>query len=91
VNWSYLRRDGTPGVAAAPRVAPRLADDFLDSYIDWREECAAVSGAYRLWQRAERGDEAMAFAAYHAALDREEHAAGLFRECTERISLHERA
>jgi hypothetical protein len=84
VNWSSPRRGHA---ASGSQVAPRLADEFLDTYICWREECAAVSSAYGHWQRAERTDQAAAFAAYGAALDREEHAALIHRECVERISL----
>jgi hypothetical protein len=87
VSWSSEQRDPAAGVAPGVRVAPGLADEFLDSYIYWREECATVSSAYALWQHAERPDQATAFAAYRAALDREEHAALIHRECAERISL----
>jgi hypothetical protein len=72
-----------------PRGAARapvwLADDYLESYICWREECVAVRHAYALWRIAERPDRAMAFAAYGAALDREEQAARLLRERIERL------
>jgi hypothetical protein len=79
-------RNQAAGIAPGMNVAPQLADDFLDSYIYWREECAAVSSAYSLWQRVELSDQGNAFAAYRAALDREEHAARVFRACTEQVA-----
>jgi hypothetical protein len=56
-------------------VPPWLADDYVDSYVRWREECGALRHAYRLWQLADFKDRAWAFALYNAALDYEEQAA----------------
>ena len=44
-------------------------------YVAWREETGTVETAYRNWLRAERQERDLAFAAYCAALDREEYAA----------------
>jgi hypothetical protein len=49
-----------------------LIDDLMDSYLDWCEEAAAVEDAYRRWSLAASSDTASAFAAYVAALDRED-------------------
>jgi len=49
-----------------------LLDYALEAYIDWREQSAAVEHAYRRWNVAGRADASVAFAAYVAALDREE-------------------
>jgi hypothetical protein len=46
-----------------------------DLYLDWREEPAAVADAYARWAGAPAGEEGRGFAAYAAALDREEAAA----------------
>ena len=51
-----------------------LIDAAVDSYVDWREESAAVRRAYRHWAGAARADRPGAFAVYVAALDREERA-----------------
>jgi hypothetical protein len=59
-----------------------LNDEFLDSYVSWREEAATVQTAYDHWQAG----ETLAFAAYHAALDREEQAAKALCKSAERIS-----
>jgi hypothetical protein len=61
-------------------VSGRLADEAITAYVEWREECEAVRGAYRRWsQSAAAGPESvLAFAAYGAALDHEERAASLY-------------
>jgi hypothetical protein len=51
----------------------------MDGYVAWREESAAVEIAYGQWLRAEPSEQALAFAAYVAALDREERAAGTYQ------------
>jgi urease accessory protein UreF len=56
----------------------RLGDGLIDLYVEWREECSAVQHAYDRWREAERGDRATAFAAYNAALDREERASDVY-------------
>jgi hypothetical protein len=66
-------------------VSPLLADEFVDGYLCWREESAAVEGAYQQWRGMKGRDRPIAFAAYQAALDREEHAAQVFRDCAERV------
>jgi hypothetical protein len=54
------------------------ADNALAAYVEWRSECDAVRDAYRTWRDARALDEARAFDAYKAALDREESAAVIF-------------
>ena len=56
-------------------IGPRLVDDMVEAYDDWREACALVRNASAHLSIARRADRAMAFAAYMAALDREERAA----------------
>jgi hypothetical protein len=50
-------------------------DEFLESYVCWREECELVAIAYGSWRSAAVPDLKLAFAAYRAALDREHQAA----------------
>jgi hypothetical protein len=52
----------------------RLVHAAMDAYLDWRDECSAVSDAYRDWADAREPDAAMAWRAYEDALDREERA-----------------
>lgn len=56
----------------------RLVDEVIDAYVDWREECIFVWDAYRRWSGASRDDAVLAFAAYAAALDREERASAFY-------------
>ena len=49
-------------------------DELMDAYLEWCEESGAVAFAYRRWSSAPTEDAAGAFAAYVAALDREERA-----------------
>jgi len=53
-------------------------DTVVAAYSAWRRECAAVRTAYGRWTRAARSDAWFAFAAYSAALDREQRAADTY-------------
>jgi hypothetical protein len=70
----------------AEHVPDWLVDDFVESYVCWRETAAAANDAYAAWTAADHEDNALAFAAYRAALDAEEAAAGDHRDCVERIA-----
>jgi hypothetical protein len=65
-----------------------LIDAVMDSYVNWREQSAAVEAAYRSWRQAAPDERALAFENYFAALDREEHAASEYRR---RVELAEAA
>jgi hypothetical protein len=58
----------------------RLVDDMVDAYAEWRHECAAVQAAYDVWSGAAADDELLAFAAYEAAVDREELASQVYAD-----------
>ena len=73
-----------PGLARL--VAPWLEDDFVERHVRWRQEATAVSWAYADWQSAEAPDQDIAFAAYQAALEREEQAAAVLRDAVDRFS-----
>jgi hypothetical protein len=60
--------------AVAGEIRPDLVDRMIELYCDWRTECAAVQAAYERFLDASASDRATAFAAYIAALDREESA-----------------
>jgi hypothetical protein len=62
-----------PSVQESPGV-----DDPAIAYAEWRSACAVVWTAYREWTNAPKADAALAHAAYGAALDREDAAAGTF-------------
>ena len=56
------------------------------AYVGWREECYAVRVTYDRWRHADRDVEQFTWAAYVAALDREERAARAYRECADRLA-----
>jgi hypothetical protein len=59
----------------------------MEVYVDWREETAALEDAYARWSTAPDEDRALTFAAYRAALDREEQASIVYRDQLRRITL----
>ena len=64
----------------------RLVDACIDSYVEWREECANVESAYHIWAGSMTPDRRLAFPAYRAALDREEKAALVYEVMVERVA-----
>ena len=85
-----MYRSRTTSDAHATSNAPaasQSADEFLEGYLRWREQSAAVQSAYERWRAAPPVDRALTFAAYQSALDLEEQAAGALRECAVRVSV----
>jgi hypothetical protein len=60
-------------------------DALADGYATWEKESGAVAESYRSWNCAERADRSLAYAAYLAALDREERAASAYRDLVEQV------
>lgn len=63
----------------------QLLDEAFARYLDWLAESEAVTAAYGVWSRSARSDGALPFAAYGAALDREEQAATVYRAVIDRV------
>ena len=84
--WGSVWQHTTPAWRPPVRPASELADDFIENYVSWREEATTVRAAYELWLEAAEPDQPLAFAAYRAALDREEKAAGAFCESAGQLS-----
>jgi hypothetical protein len=63
-----------------------LGDALLDLYVTWREESGSVAQSYQSWISAGRDQERLAYSAYVAALDREEHAAAAYQRLVEQAS-----
>lgn len=63
----------------------RLMDDAVDAYVAWREECTSLRNAYEWWTVASTPDARSAFAAYRAAVDREERAADVYADRMTRL------
>jgi hypothetical protein len=68
-----------------PSIDNRLVDEAADAYVDWREECLAVSDAYGRWTGAPTVDARLAFAAYKAALEIEEQACAFYASVIRRV------
>jgi hypothetical protein len=79
VSVARARRKARGGSPLGQAHLIHLVDALIGHHVSWREECAAVASSYENWNCAERGDEATAFSAYVAALDREELAAASYR------------
>lgn len=62
-----------------------LVDTFIESYVQWREECDDLRRAYRRWTASSWPDRDLAFLAYRAALDREEKAASVHEIVSQRL------
>jgi hypothetical protein len=66
-------------------VRNRLLDQAIQRYCDWRQASAGVYEAYGNWLRAPAAEAALSFAAYGAALDREERAAARYSSVIDRL------
>jgi uncharacterized protein YndB with AHSA1/START domain len=68
-----------------PPIRPELIDDLIDAYVDWREECVALTRADQRWASGSDADRSLAFAAYRAALDRELRASFVYANRSGRV------
>jgi hypothetical protein len=84
MRWGISRHDADRSIPVDHGEAWR-ADAFVEGYVCWREASEAVRTAYDRWRGGPPRDLDLAFAAYTAALDQEEHAARLFRERAELV------
>ena len=78
--------------ATTARVDERRStvDEFMDSWVCWREACEDVRSAYDRWDKSEPPQRPLAFESYRAALEREEQAALVHAIWTERVRVAER-
>jgi hypothetical protein len=78
----YLNR------AASRRAREAAADALVDAYVAWREACARVRTAYARCDGRDGchpRERELAYAAHRAALDCEEHAAGVYARRIDRV------
>jgi hypothetical protein len=68
------------------QIRPELIDHLMEMYVEWREECIGLRTAYERWLSVPVGERDRAFAAYRAALDREEQASAVYADCFDRIA-----
>jgi hypothetical protein len=78
------RSNLTPSIVD-PSIPDWLIDDYIESYIEWREESESARRAYQLWRQSGPPDCSLAFAAYGEALDREERAAQALAQRTDDV------
>jgi hypothetical protein len=62
------------------KIPPELVDRMIEVYCDWRTGCGEVQAAYKWFAAASSADRGAAFAAYTAALDREQAACESYAE-----------
>jgi hypothetical protein len=74
-----------PRVPRATHAADRAAEAVTDSYVAWRKASCGVQAAYERWAAWESSDRDLAFAAYLAALENEEHAARVYEKQIKRL------
>jgi hypothetical protein len=74
-----------PGPAEPKLAAKPLADEFIESYVCWREACEDVRTGFEHWGACRPSQRGLAFESYRAALDHEEYAAHIHCEWTERL------
>jgi hypothetical protein len=67
------------------KVRPALIDGMMDLYVDWREECVALRKAYERWSSVRLVERELAFAAYRAALDREDRASAVYADLVKTV------
>ena len=77
-----LPRFGRCRHIAYPPTGGAATDALIDAYVAWREACGRVRIAYDRWDTCQSSERNLSFAAYLAALDREQYAA---REYARRI------
>jgi hypothetical protein len=82
--WHDTHRMSSKAIGKGQR-RRRLVHAAMDAYLDWGDECTAVSDAYRCWAEAGEADTATAWRAYEVALDREERASVVYADLVEHV------
>ena len=78
----HLRRSTQsegPRPESSELLEPHVVDALVEGYVAWREESASASESYKSFSHASGRERGTAYAAYLAALDREEAAARSYR------------
>jgi hypothetical protein len=87
MTWVPIPRLGSAQYPAdvAVEPCPSTIDEFLESYVSWREASHDVRTAHEHWRECEQHGRRFAFESYRAALDWEEHAARIYSDWTARL------
>jgi hypothetical protein len=64
----------------------QLTDEVVDAYVEWQEECLFLEDAYGLWTSTSAANHDLAYAAYCAALDREQQASLVYANRCQRLA-----
>jgi hypothetical protein len=67
------------------QIRAELIDEIMDRYVDSREQCLALERTYDNWSNGPTAERKLAFEAYKAALDLEEHAALVYADRVNRF------
>jgi hypothetical protein len=62
-----------------------IVDEFIETYVSWREACEDVRMAYASWRNCPVPQRALGYGGYRAALDREEDAARVHCQVVQRV------
>ena len=76
MTWSPKRRS---------KRLDAVVDEFVESYVCWREACEDVRAAYQRWATTSPPQRTLAYDWYRAALDREEDAAQVHSKLAARL------
>jgi hypothetical protein len=85
--WEGVVKSTRSYIARSPEtvVESELIDDLVFSYLHWKEMCIKAHLAYDRWCACTTLVRPEAYAAFGAALDREESAADIYRRMVDRI------
>jgi hypothetical protein len=84
-KWSSARKPAPANPEPSAKPSDSIVDEFVDSYVSWREACEDVRAAYKLWDSCKPPQRTLGFKWYRAALDREEYAARLHSHRVEQL------
>ena len=73
------------GLSDPRKTLRSLGDEFIESWVWWREACEDVRSAYERWGQCKPAQRDLAFASYRAALDREDQAARVYSMFVNRV------
>jgi hypothetical protein len=84
-RWSSARKPAPANPESSAMSSDSIVDEFIDSYVSWREACEDVRAAYKLWDSCKPPDRTVGFNLYRAALNREGHAARIHSHRVEQL------
>ena len=91
--WAGVVKSAQRYLAGTPEATCdlELVGELVETYLCWKEMCVDTHGAYERWCDDLTDSRRRRYAAFIAALDREEAAAAEYRRVTERMTIAEDA